>query len=62
MSADRKVVPFTGAPPFVFEMRSERMMDALLALQEAGFDVIYMMGSGNRYKITDTQKTFELLP
>lgn len=62
MSSNSNVVPFTGAPPFVLEMRSERMIDCLVALQEAGFAVTYIKDSMNRYRITDEVKPFELLP
>jgi len=56
MSADRKVIELIQVSPFLFEMRSERMVDAFLALYEAGFEVTYIKGSMNRYRIEDRER------
>jgi hypothetical protein len=56
MSEPAKVVTLLPVAPFLLELHSERMVDALLALQEAGFDVTYIRGSINRYRIDDKEK------
>jgi hypothetical protein len=35
--------------PFLLELHSERLIDLMLALQDAGFKVTYVRGSINRY-------------
>lgn len=39
--------------PLLIEIRSERFVDVLLALQDAGFKVTYIRGSLNRYRVDD---------
>jgi hypothetical protein len=51
----RKVVPLQQVPGFLFEMHSERMVDALLALEAAGFEVTSVINT-NRYRIEDSQE------
>lgn len=46
---------FPQRPAFVLELHSERMIDALYALNEAGFRVTYIKGSVNRYRIEDQE-------
>lgn len=41
--------------PFLLELRSERMIDLMIALQDAGFKVTYVRGSLNRYRVDDLQ-------
>ena len=48
-----KSVTLIPVAPFLLEMQSERMIDAMVALQQAGFTVTYIMGSMNRYRIDD---------
>lgn len=48
-----KIVTLIPVAPFLFEMQSERMIDALVALQQAGFKVTYIKNSMNRYRIDD---------
>lgn len=47
--------PVTLLPvaPFLLELHSERMIDLMLALQDAGFKVTYVRGSLNRYRVDD---------
>ena len=49
------VVTLLPVPIFVLELHSDRMVDALLALQEAGFKVTYIKDSVNRYRIDDQE-------
>lgn len=49
---DTIVTPLPVAP-FLMELHSERMVDALYALNCAGFRVTYMRGSHNRFRIDD---------
>lgn len=41
--------------PFLLELHSERMHDAMLALEERGFAVTHVMGTTNRFKIVDAE-------
>lgn len=41
--------------PFLLELHSERMIDLMIALQDAGFKVTYMRGSLNRYRVEDRE-------
>lgn len=50
------IVTLLPVPIFVLELHSERMVDALLALEEAGFKVTYVKDSVNRYRIDDKEK------
>lgn len=54
MNQPAKVVTLLPVAPFVLELHSERMVDALLALTDAGFKVTYVKGSLHRYRIDDT--------
>jgi hypothetical protein len=54
MSA-QNVVTLLPVAPFLLELHSERMIDLMLALQDAGFKVTYMRGSLNRYRVEDRQ-------
>jgi hypothetical protein len=56
MSAARKPVTLLPVPLFLLELHSERMVDALLALSEAGFKVTYVKDTANRYRIEDTRE------
>ena len=53
-SLQSKVVTLPAAP-FLLELHSERMIDLMMALQDAGFKVTYMRGSLNRYRVDDHQ-------
>lgn len=53
MSAKVIKFPYVPRPQFVLELHSERMVDALYALNCAGFRVTYMRGSHNRFRIDD---------
>lgn len=46
----------TMPAPFLLELHSERMADALIALAESGFDVKHVMGTTNRFRIEDAQE------
>jgi hypothetical protein len=39
--------------PFLLEFHSERMVDAMLALREAGFRVEHVANTENRFRIED---------
>ena len=39
--------------PFLLELHSERLIDLMLALQDAGFKVTYVRGSLHRYRVDD---------
>lgn len=53
MSAKVIKFPPQARPQFVLELHSERMVDALYALNCAGFRVTYIRGSNNRFRIDD---------
>lgn len=53
MSAE--VLLFPTNPAFVLELQSERFVDCLVALQQAGFKVTYIKDSMNRYRIDDEE-------
>lgn len=53
LSSAVRSIAALGPPPFLLELRSERMIDALLALSEAGFSVSMLRGAANRYVIED---------
>jgi hypothetical protein len=57
MDAPRANVVLLARPAFVLELQSERMVDALKALEEAGFKVTYIKDSVNRYRIDDQEKS-----
>jgi len=51
------MAPVTTLPtPFLLELHSERMHDALLALTERGFDVKHVIGTTNRFRIEDAEE------
>lgn len=52
----RKVVTLLPAAPFLLELRSERMIDAILALNEAGFRVTHVAKTANRFRIEDNEE------
>jgi len=41
------------AAPFLLEIHTEKLVDLMLALQDAGFKVTYVRGSMNRYRVDD---------
>lgn len=53
MSAESNVVPFPSPPAFVLELHSERFVDCMVALQQAGYTITYIKDSVNRYRIED---------
>lgn len=57
MSAPKpsNVVTLLPVPPFLLELHSERMVDALHALHDAGFTVNQVKGQDNRYRIADAK-------
>lgn len=54
MSAE--IILFPTPPPFVLELHSERFIDCMVALQQAGYKITYIKDSVNRYKIEDEQE------
>lgn len=56
MSADSKVILFPSPAPFVLELHSERFVDAMVALQQAGYKISYIKDSVNRYRIEDEEE------
>lgn len=60
----RNIVTLLPRPAFLLELHSERMVDALLALQGAGFKVTRVAGinnraTDNRYRIDDADDAKE---
>jgi predicted RNA binding protein YcfA (HicA-like mRNA interferase family) len=53
-SPQSKVVTLPAAP-FLLELHSERMIDLMMALQDAGFKVTHISGSLNRYRVDDRE-------
>lgn len=51
----QNVVTVIQVAPFLLELHSERMVDVMHALHDAGFKVTYMRGSLNRYRVEDRQ-------
>lgn len=51
-----KVVTLLPVPVFLLELHSERMIDALFALQNAGFNVTNIANTPNRFRITDAKE------
>lgn len=47
------VVTLLPVAPFLLELHSERMVDAMLALEQAGFKVTAIRGFTNRFRIDD---------
>lgn len=58
MSADRKPAKVTRlpAPLFLLEVHSERMIDAMHALRDAGFTVEHVMNTNNRFRVEDARE------
>lgn len=50
------VVTLLPVAPFLLELHSERMVDALLALNQAGFSVTHVKNTQNRFRIEDEQE------
>lgn len=42
--------------PFLLELHSERMVDALLALNQAGFRVTHVKNTTNRFRIEEEEQ------
>lgn len=55
MKSPKSNVVTLPAVPFLLELHSERMIDLMLALQDAGFKVTYMRRSLNRYRVDDRE-------
>lgn len=51
-----KVVTLLPVPLFLLELHSERMIDAINALQAAGFEVNRVRCFENRYRIDDAKE------
>lgn len=43
-------------PIFLLELHSERMVDAMMALNQAGFRITHVRGTENRFRIDDEQE------
>ena len=59
MSDATRKVTYLPVPAFLLELDSERMVDALNALYDAGFSVKYVRGSLNRYRVEDNRDSVE---
>lgn len=44
------------APPFLLEVQTERLVDVMLALESAGFQLAGQVGHTARYVLRDTQQ------
>lgn len=51
-----KVVTLLPVAPFLLELHSERMVDAMNALEERGFRVTSVAGFTNRFRIDDAKE------
>jgi hypothetical protein len=49
------VVTLLPVPPLVLELRSERFVDAVIALKQAGFRLDQIKGTHNRFRILDAK-------
>lgn len=49
------LVVLLPVPLFLLELHSERMVDALLALSEAGFTINAVPNTTNRFRIDDAE-------
>jgi len=49
----QNVVTLLPVAPFLLEIHTEKLVDLMLALQDAGFKVTYVRGSMNRYRVDD---------
>lgn len=57
MSAEKKAdVVLLPVPLFLLELHSERMVDALMALNQAGFTVTHVRGTESRFRIDDQER------
>jgi hypothetical protein len=57
VSAEKKTnVVLLPVPLFLLELHSERMVDALMALNAAGFEVKHVKDTTNRFRIEDTDE------
>lgn len=56
---DRKPVVLLPVPLFLLEVHSERMVDALHALRDAGFRVEHVINTNNRFRVEDAQEQTE---
>lgn len=54
--AERKTVVLLPVPLFLLELHSERMIDALHALSDAGFTVKHIANTANRFRIDDAEE------
>ena len=43
-------------PIFLLELHSERMVDAMMALNQSGFRITHVRGTENRFRIDDEQE------
>lgn len=50
------VVTLLPVAPFLLELHSERMVDALLALNQAGFRVTHVKDTTSRFRIDDEEE------
>lgn len=56
MSANSNNVVQLPATPFLLELHSERMIDAMHALRDAGFRVEHVINTNNRFRVEDAQE------
>lgn len=56
MSAKPNNAVHLPAPPLLLEFRSERMIDAMHALRDAGFTVEHVMSTNNRFRVEDARE------
>ena len=56
MDSQRKPVTLLPVSAFLLELHSERMIDVMHALKDAGFRVTAVRGTDNRYRIDDMQE------
>jgi predicted RNA binding protein YcfA (HicA-like mRNA interferase family) len=52
----QKPVTLLPVSAFLLELHSERMIDAMHALNEAGFVVMHVKGTTNRFRIDDAKE------
>lgn len=53
MNQRKAPVVLLPVPLFLLELHSERMVDALMALNQAGFKVTHVKDTDNRFRIDD---------
>jgi hypothetical protein len=44
---------------FLLELHSERMIDVMNALSEAGFKIVHVSGTTNRFRVEDAEEQTE---